>query len=104
MNEQTGRTADLIESGAAVLGIEFGSTRIKAALIAPDTTPLASGSYAWENQLRDGVWTYDMADVWKGLAACYASLVRGRAQPLRHGAADRGRARHQRDDARLRRP
>ena len=75
MNEQTGRVAELIESGAAVLGIEFGSTRIKAALIAPDTTPLASGSYAWENQLRDGVWTYDMADVWKGLAACYASLV-----------------------------
>ena len=70
-----GRTAELIESGAAILGIEFGSTRIKAALIAPDTTPLASGSYAWENQLRDGVWTYDMADVWKGLAACYASLV-----------------------------
>ncbi len=75
MNEQTSRVAELIESGAAVLGIEFGSTRIKAALIAPDTTPLASGSYAWENQLRDGVWTYDMTDVWKGLAACYASLV-----------------------------
>ncbi len=75
MSEQTGGAAELIEAGAAILGIEFGSTRIKAALIAPDTTPLASGSYAWENQLRDGVWTYDMADVWKGLAACYASLV-----------------------------
>jgi sugar (pentulose or hexulose) kinase len=66
---------ELIESGGAILGIEFGSTRIKAALIAPDTTPLASGSYAWENKLRDGVWTYDMAEVWHGLAACYASLV-----------------------------
>jgi sugar (pentulose or hexulose) kinase len=75
VNEQTGSAAGLIEAGAAILGIEFGSTRIKAALIAPDTTPLASGSYAWENQLRDGVWTYDMAEVWKGLAACYVSLV-----------------------------
>lgn len=75
MSEQTGGAAELIEAGAAILGIEFGSTRIKAVLIAPDTTPLASGSHSWENQLRDGVWTYDMADVWAGLAACYASLA-----------------------------
>lgn len=67
--------AALIRSGGAILGIEFGSTRIKAALIAPDTTPLASGAHAWENQLEDGVWTYHMDDVWKGLAAAYASLV-----------------------------
>ncbi|MGZ6266830.1 MAG: xylulokinase [Candidatus Limnocylindrales bacterium] len=66
----------MIRSGGAILGIEFGSTRIKASLIAPDTTPLASGSHAWENALKDGIWTYDMPDVWKGLAACYASLVR----------------------------
>jgi sugar (pentulose or hexulose) kinase len=66
---------ELIRSGGAVLGIELGSTRIKASLIAPDTTPLASGSHAWENRLEDGVWTYDMQDVWRGLAACYASLV-----------------------------
>jgi len=65
----------VIEAGRAILGIELGSTRIKASLIAPDTTPLASGSYAWENQFKDGVWTYDIDDVWKGLAACYASLV-----------------------------
>jgi sugar (pentulose or hexulose) kinase len=65
----------VIEAGRAILGIELGSTRIKASLIAPDTTPLASGSYAWENQFKDGVWTYDIEDVWKGLAACYASLV-----------------------------
>jgi sugar (pentulose or hexulose) kinase len=75
VNQQQGSAAELIRSGSAVLGIEFGSTRIKAALIAPDTTPLASGSHAWENQLKDGVWTYDMEDVWRGLAACYASLV-----------------------------
>lgn len=70
------RAAELIQAGGALLGIEFGSTRIKASLIAPDTTPLASGSYAWENQLRDGVWTYDLDDAWRGLAACYASLVK----------------------------
>jgi sugar (pentulose or hexulose) kinase len=67
--------AELIRSGGAFLGIELGSTRIKASLVAPDSAPLASGSHAWENQLRDGVWTYDMADVWAGLADCYASLV-----------------------------
>lgn len=66
---------ELIRSGGAILGIELGSTRIKASLIAPDTTPLASGSHAWENRLEDGVWTYGMEDVWRGLAACYASLV-----------------------------
>ena len=75
MNQNQGNAAELIRSGGAVLGIEFGSTRIKASLIAPDTTPLASGSHTWENQLKDGVWTYDMQDVWKGVAACYASLV-----------------------------
>lgn len=67
--------AETIRSGRAVVGIEFGSTRIKAALIAPDTTSLASGSHGWENQLRDGVWTYDMAEVWEGLASSYTSLV-----------------------------
>ncbi len=76
MNQNQGNLAELIESGKGFLGIEFGSTRIKASLIAPDTTPLASGSHVWENQLKDGVWTYDMDEVWKGLATCYASLVK----------------------------
>jgi sugar (pentulose or hexulose) kinase len=71
-----GNGVDVIGSGGAILGIEFGSTRIKASLIAPDTTPLASGSHAWENQLEDGIWTYAMEDVWRGLSACYASLAR----------------------------
>jgi sugar (pentulose or hexulose) kinase len=75
VNQNQVNAAELIRSGGAILGIEFGSTRIKASLIAPDTTPLASGSYTWENQLKDGVWTYDMSDVCSGLAACYASLV-----------------------------
>ena len=56
--------AEVIKAGSAVLGIELGSTRIKAALIAPDTTPLAGSSHAWENQLKDGVWTYDIDEVW----------------------------------------
>jgi len=71
-----GSAAGLIRSGDVILGIEFGSTRVKASLIAPDTTPLASGAHAWENQLKDGIWTYDMEDVWRGLAVCHASLVR----------------------------
>jgi sugar (pentulose or hexulose) kinase len=75
MSEQLPHAREVIGTGEAILGIELGSTRIKAALIAPDTTPLAAGSFAWENQLRDGVWTYDMADVWTGLTACYASLA-----------------------------
>jgi sugar (pentulose or hexulose) kinase len=75
VNDHAG-AAELIRSGGAFLGIELGSTRIKASLVAPDTTPLASGSHAWENRLRDGIWTYDMADVWNGLADCNASLVK----------------------------
>ncbi|HSW41541.1 MAG TPA: FGGY-family carbohydrate kinase [Patescibacteria group bacterium] len=75
MNQQQADARDTIRSGAATLGIEFGSTRIKAALIAPDTTPLASGSHGWENRFENGVWTYAMADVHAGLASCVASLV-----------------------------
>ena len=75
MNQQPGNEAEVIRSGGAILGIEFGSTRIKASLIAPDTTPLASGAHGWENQLKDGVWTYDVDAIWKGLAACYSSLA-----------------------------
>jgi sugar (pentulose or hexulose) kinase len=75
VNQLQSDPRDVIRSGAATLGIELGSTRIKAALIAPDTTPLATGSHTWENRLRDGVWTYDLADAERGLASCYASLA-----------------------------
>lgn len=57
-----------------VLGIELGSTRIKAVLVDKNFQPLASGSFAWENQLVDGVWTYAMDQVYRGLQACYADL------------------------------
>ena len=63
-----------IESGKTALGIEFGSTRIKAVLIGEDHTPLASGSHEWENQLEDGIWTYSIDDVWTGLQASYRAL------------------------------
>lgn len=64
-----------IQEGRTALGIELGSTRIKAVLIDEKGTPLASGSYDWENQLVDGIWTYDLAEVWKGLSESYQSLA-----------------------------
>jgi sugar (pentulose or hexulose) kinase len=63
-----------IESGKTVLGIELGSTRIKAVLIGTDHTPIASGSHDWENQFENGVWTYSLEDVWKGLQDSYQKL------------------------------
>lgn len=65
-----------IESGKAVLGIEFGSTRIKAVLIGADKAPLASGSHEWENSLVDGIWTYSLDEIWSGLQDCYSDLAR----------------------------
>ncbi len=56
------------------LGIEFGSTRIKAVLIDENQSPVASGGYEWENKLEDGIWTYSMEDVHKGAQECFASL------------------------------
>lgn len=64
----------IIESGKAILGIEFGSTRIKAVLIDGDNNPIAQGSHEWENQLVDGLWTYSTEAIWYGLQDCYADL------------------------------
>ena len=63
-----------IEAGKAILGIEFGSTRIKAVLIDEDNKPIAQGSHEWENQLVDGLWTYSTEAIWYGLQDCYADL------------------------------
>ena len=63
-----------IEQGSAVLGIELGSTRIKAVLIGADHAPIASGDHTWENRLENGVWTYHMDDVWSGIQDAYAAL------------------------------
>ena len=65
---------EIIESGNAILGIEFGSTRIKAVLTGDDYRPIASGSHEWENRLENGIWTYDLTDVWEGLRHCYQTL------------------------------
>lgn len=56
------------------LGIEFGSTRIKAVLISSEYIPLASGGYTWSDHLESGYWSYSMAEVEKGLRSCYAAL------------------------------
>ena len=64
----------VIEEGRAVLGIELGSTRIKAVLIDEEHTPIASGSFDWENRLEDGVWTYHLDEVWKGVQGSFARL------------------------------
>jgi len=60
--------------GNAVLGIELGSTRIKAVLIDENHNPIASGSYNWQNRLEDGVWVYSIEDACTGLRSCYGAL------------------------------
>ncbi len=68
-------TKDFIDSGKAVLGIEFGSTRIKAVLVDNTNKPIAAGSHDWENRLENGIWTYSLEDIWGGLQDCYCNLV-----------------------------
>ena len=65
---------ETIQQGKAILGIEFGSTRIKAVLIDGENNPIAQGSHEWENQLVDGLWTYSTEAIWYGLQDCYADL------------------------------
>ena len=65
----------IIDSGQAVLGVEFGSTRIKAVLIDPSHAPIASGGFEWENRLEQGVWTYHEDEIWTGLQAAYKALA-----------------------------
>ena len=65
----------VIESGKAVLGIEFGSTRIKAVLVDDANKPIASGSHEWENQLKDGIWTYSIDMIWEGLQHAYKEMT-----------------------------
>ncbi|QIK82561.1 FGGY-family carbohydrate kinase [Sanguibacter sp. HDW7] len=67
--------ARTLTEGRAVLGIELGSTRIKAVLVDADLTPLAQGSHAWENDLADGTWTYPLDAVETGLQAAVASVL-----------------------------
>ena len=64
-----------IEAGKTALGIEFGSTRIKAVLIDETHAPIAMGTHDWENRLENNIWTYSLDDIWTGLQGCYASLA-----------------------------
>jgi sugar (pentulose or hexulose) kinase len=83
---------DSIRDGRTSLGIELGSTRIKACLIGPDpSVVLAVGEHDWENQLVDGLWSYSLQDVWAGVQAAFAALItdavrRHGVQPTTFGA------------------
>lgn len=68
------KAKNTILTGKAVLGIEFGSTRIKAVLIDEDNNPIAQGTHDWENKLVNNLWTYSLDDIWNGVQDCYASL------------------------------
>lgn len=70
-----GNIKSIIESGKAVLGIEFGSTRIKAVLIDEDNNPIASGNHDWENRYDNNIWTYTLDDIWNGLQDSYAKMA-----------------------------
>lgn len=72
MNQNENRKA--IENGKTILGIEFGSTRIKAILIDADHQTLATGSHDWENRYENGIWTYSLDDVWAGLQESFRNL------------------------------
>lgn len=67
---------NIIDSGKAILGIELGSTRIKAVLIDEDTMPIASGSSDWENQLVNNIWTYSLDAIWKGVQESYHNMAK----------------------------
>ena len=64
-----------IENGKTALGIEFGSTRIKAVLVGEDNAPIASGSHDWENRYENNIWTYSLEDIWTGLQDSYAKMA-----------------------------
>ena len=67
---------DAIVSGQTYLGLEFGSTRIKAVLTDSEYKPIAQGAHDWENRYESGIWTYSMDDIWTGLQDCYSKLAK----------------------------
>ena len=66
----------VILGNKTALGIEFGSTRIKAVLVDDKNEPIASGSHEWENRYENGVWTYSLEDIWTGIQDCYQDMVK----------------------------
>lgn len=75
MGYTTEEIKNAIENGRTALGIEFGSTRIKAVLVGEDNAPIASGAHDWENRYVDGIWTYTLEDIWGGLQDAYAKMA-----------------------------
>ena len=65
-----------ILANKTALGIEFGSTRIKAVLVDDKNQPIASGGHEWENRYENGVWTYSLDDIWTGIQDCYQDMAR----------------------------
>ena len=72
--QEEARRAQEVRAGETALGIELGSTNIKAVLVGKDCRTLASASYGWENQLEDGIWTYDLEQVWAGIQTCFTEI------------------------------
>lgn len=66
---------DAVLKGNTALGIEFGSTRIKAVLVGEDNAPIASGSHDWENRYIDNIWTYTLEDIWSGIQDSYQKMA-----------------------------
>lgn len=75
MSMDKNAVAKAIENGKTALGIEFGSTRIKAVLVGEDNAPVASGAHDWENRYENGIWTYTLEDIWGGLQDCYQKMA-----------------------------
>ena len=73
--EQVAHIAEKIRAGKTTLGIEFGSTRIKAVLIDDNFQTIASGDYSWASHLEDGLWSYTTEEIWGGLQSAYASMA-----------------------------
>lgn len=75
MEGHNNRVIEAILNGKTALGIEFGSTRIKAVLVDEENKPIASGSHDWENRLENNIWTYSLEDIWKGLQDSYQKMA-----------------------------
>lgn len=73
--EDNKKIIETLEAGEAVLGIEFGSTRIKAVLVDGNNVPIASGGHEWENDYENNIWTYHLDDIWMGLRDSYEKMA-----------------------------
>ena len=75
LDDHIALTAEKIRAGKTSLGIEFGSTRIKAVLIDDTYVTIAAGDYGWASHLEDGLWSYSQEEIWTGLQTAYAALA-----------------------------